>query len=80
MERHTDRSREHDPTLTRGQKLLWGTVGVVVQSFCNVDGEKPLTARPDFTIEPERRTCLHCDRLEDRVWDAVWGRLPSPTP
>lgn len=80
IERHTDRSRGYDPTLTRGQKLLWGTVGVVVQSFCNVDGEKPLTARPDFTIEPERRTCLHCERLEDRAWKAVGEGLFLSTP
>ena len=75
-----DDADRYDPTLGGGQKLLLGTIGLVVQSFCDTDELKPMTVRPDFGLEPGERTCVHCDRLEDRSWDAVGGRSPSSTP
>lgn len=68
------------PTLSRGQKMLWGSVGLVVQSLCNTDGEKPLTARPDFVFDQRERTCIHCDRMEDRAWNAVLEGVFSSSP
>jgi hypothetical protein len=67
-------------TLGRGQELLLGAIGLVVQAFCDTDELTPMTVRPDFALEPGERTCVHCDRIEDRAWDAVWGRSPSSTP
>ena len=74
------RPNHYDPTLSRGQKLLWGTVGLVVQSFCDTDETNPLTARPASVLGPRERTCVYCDRLGDRAGDAVWEGLFSSRP
>ena len=74
-----DRSR-FDPALSRGQKIFLGAVGLVVQSVCATDETKPLTARPASLLGPRERTCVQCDRMEDRAWEAVWEGLFSPNP
>jgi hypothetical protein len=73
-------SARYDPTLSRGQKLFWGSVGLLVQSLCDTDGTKPLTAQPDFVLEARERACIHCDRVEDRAWDAVLEGVFSSSP
>lgn len=78
--RRLDAPDRYEFTLGRGQELLLGGIGLVVQAFCDGEGEKPMTVRPDFALEPGERACIHCDRVEDRAWDAVWGRSPSSTP
>jgi hypothetical protein len=47
-----DNADRYDPTLSGGQKVLLGTIGLVVQSFCDTDELKPMTVRPDFALEP----------------------------
>jgi len=70
----------YDPVLSRGQKLLWGSVGLLVQSLCDTDGAEPVTAHPDFALEPQERACIHCDRMEARSWDAVLEGVFSSSP
>lgn len=73
-------SGRYNPALSRGQKLLWGSVGLLVQSLCDTDEMKPLTAQPDFVLEPQERACIHCDRMEDRAWEAVLEGTFSSSP
>lgn len=73
-------SARYDPTLSPGQKLLWGTVGVIVHAVCDDNELTPVTSVPPSVLDVRERTCIHCERMGDRATDAVWEGLFSRDP
>ena len=65
--------------LNRREKLLWGSVGLVVSSFCDTDSDT-YTARPYPLLNAYERSCYECERMTRRAVDAVATGLFSPTP
>jgi hypothetical protein len=73
-------SVRYDPTLSPGQKLLWGTVGVIVHAVCDDNELTPVTSVPPSVLDVRERTCIHCERMGDRATDAVVEGLFSRNP
>lgn len=65
--------------LNRREELLWGSVGLVVSSFCDTDPNTHIT-RPSPLLNSSERTCVECDRMTRRAIDAVAAGLFSPNP
>lgn len=67
----SDDPRRYDPALNRGQKLLWGTIGLVVHSVCDSGWEDEPPAKPYPLLDAGERRCVECNRMGERAFDAV---------
>jgi len=63
--------------LSRGGHLFWGTVGLVVHSYCDArtDTSSPVTDPPPGYPILEDDRCDQCDRIGSRALGAVLGGL-----
>lgn len=67
----------YEPSLNREQKLLWGTVGLVVHSICDSDGNDTDLTQPDPLLDSRERTCVECNQVGGRAVDAIFEGLFS---
>ncbi len=66
-------------SLDRGGKLLWGTVGLVMSSFCDSDSDT-YTDHPSPLRSSYEQTCVECDRMGKRSLEAITEGLLSSDP
>lgn len=64
-------SRRSDLVLSRGQKLFWGTMGMVLHSFCDSGWENENPTKPHRFLTSGERACVECERVEERATDAL---------
>lgn len=67
----------YEPSLNRDQKLLWGTVGLVVHSICDSDWKDTDLTQPDPVLNSRERTCVECNQVGGRAVDALFEGLFS---